>query len=170
MKAQLDDAVDITITTDIWTSRKTEGYLTLTAHFLSSSWDLRSVVLNTVRIRDSHTGENIASEIRSVLEHWGIVSKVSTLVTDNAANMISASRVLQLRHVPCFAHSLNLVVKDSLKADKETIPMIAKVKSLVSYFHHSVKAADKLQETQIKYSSPSHKLIMDVDTRWNSTM
>ena len=170
VKLQLDDAVDITVTSDIWTSRKTEGYLTLTAHFISFSWELRAVVLNTLRIRDSHTGEKIASEIRSALEHWGISHKVSTIVTDNATNMISAANVLSLRHVPCFAHTLNLVVKDAIAANNEISGVIAKVKAIVSHFHHSAKATDKLQDTQKKYPTPSNKLIIDVDTRWNSKM
>jgi len=36
------------------------------------------------------------------------------MVTDNASNMILSAQLLHLRHVPCFAHNLNLIVKKAL--------------------------------------------------------
>lgn len=166
----MEDAIDIALSTDIWTSRKTEGYLTLTAHFISSEWELKSFVLNTIRIRNSHTGENIKSEIETALDKWGIKHKVSTLVTDNGANIVSAAELLHVRHVPCFAHTLNLIVKDSLKMSAEVTELIKRVKAIVSHFHHSVRASDRLQESQRQHGVAEHKLIIDVETRWNSTM
>lgn len=45
----------------------------------------------------------------------------------------------------------------------------AKIKHIVSFFHHSVKATDKLGELQDQNGVQRKKLIMDVETRWNST-
>ena len=46
-----------------------------------------------------------------------ITEKVVAAVTDNAANIAAAVRLNGWRHVPCFAHTLNLVVQNSLSAD-----------------------------------------------------
>ena len=37
------------------------------------------------------------------------------MVMDNAANMKKAPELLQIRHIPCFAHSLNLVIKNAVR-------------------------------------------------------
>lgn len=64
----------------------------------------------------SHTADNIASAKRALMAEWGIDGKVTSIVTDAGANMVASVRNLNLRHVICFAHALNLVVKKSLDA------------------------------------------------------
>lgn len=63
----------------------------------------------------NHTSENIATEINLIIKDWDIVNKVVTIVTYNAFSMIKACQILKIRHLPCFAHTLNLVVQDSLE-------------------------------------------------------
>ncbi|KAK4329592.1 hypothetical protein Pmani_000067 [Petrolisthes manimaculis] len=43
-----------------------------------------------------------------------------------------------------------------------------KVKAIVTFYHHSVKASYKLAEIQEEKGLQKKKLITDVDTRWNS--
>lgn len=50
--------------------------------------------------------------------------------------------------MPCFAHNLNLAIQDSIAATPEFQDVIKKVKSIVTYFKRSVKAADALKELQ----------------------
>ena len=85
--------------------------------------------------------------------------------------MKAAIRLLEPEtvNIPCFAHTLNLIVKKSLN----DLPIISQIREkcrrLVAYFKHSNVANDKLKETQILVNTPSHKLILEVETRWNST-
>ena len=51
---------------------------------------------------------------------------------------------MKLRHLPCFAHALNLVARNPLAYSKDVQTLQEKVKWIVTYFHHSVKASDKL--------------------------
>ena len=102
-----------------------------------------------------------------VVESWNIQDKVICVVTDNAANMVAAISSTGWRHLPCFAHSLNLVVQNSIKSDDELCAVQSK--SVVSHFHESVKSMEKLAEIQRQLSLPEHKLMQDVSTRWNST-
>ncbi|XP_068244012.1 zinc finger BED domain-containing protein 4-like [Palaemon carinicauda] len=76
---------------------------------------------------------------------------------------------MQIKQQPCFAHTLNLVVQDSIKNTNKIKLSQEKIKRIVSFFHHSVKATDKLSEIQNQNGVERKKLIMDVDTRWNST-
>ena len=65
-KAKLHETIaaagKIALTTDIWTSSATEAYLTVTAHYLSPTWDMCSFVLATQTFPEHHTGEAIAKD------------------------------------------------------------------------------------------------------------
>lgn len=76
---------------------------------------------------DRHTAENIAEWMMNVLRSFCLCNKVSTLGTDNAANMKAAPEKLNFRHLPCFAHTLNLVVKNAITENIGEV--VAKVKS-----------------------------------------
>ena len=78
---------------------------------------------------------------------------------------------LKCTHVRCFAHSLNLIVKDAVKATPELEPLIAKVKKVVNTFNWSAKATTRLYQTQVNMGVKQPlKLIQECETRWNSTM
>lgn len=112
---ELEKEKHIPLTTDIWTSRQTKAFITVTAHYISPEWILKSVVLDTVHMVKSHTADNIAEELRFFCSKWGISYQICSIVTDNAANMIAAIKQMDIRHLQCFAHSLNLVVQNSIK-------------------------------------------------------
>jgi hypothetical protein len=71
-------------------------------------------VLSTNLMKGNHTAKNIAEEIRIIYNTWKIKEKILSIVTDNASSMIKACEILKVRHAPCFAHTLNLVLEDAL--------------------------------------------------------
>jgi hypothetical protein len=141
----------------------------ITAHCILEEWDLKSALLETFEFNTEHTATNIATELIRVANKWNIQDKIVCIVTNNAANMIVAVRETGWRHLPCFAHSLNLVIHDSLKGDKDLSIIKHKCKHIVSHFHQSVKSSDKLRAIQQQLKVPEHKLVQDVCTTWNST-
>ena len=143
--------------------------MTVTCHFIDESWQLKTFVLETFHLSTSHTAENIAAELIRIGKEWEISEKVIALVTDNAANAVAAARITGWTHIPCFAHTLNLIVKGALGADPSLVALKKKCKDIVTFFHHSCKASDKLREVQKQLEIPEKRLIQDVDTRWNST-
>ena len=167
--AKLQQVDHVSITTDCWTSRTVDPYMTVTVHFVDHNWQMNSRVLSTTKVEGSHTGEKIAAELRGVFETWGIVSKVTTIVTDNAANVKNAVERLKTRHQACFAHTLNLVVKDSIRRTPDVFEAKNKVKSIVTYFHHSSLANNALRDAHKTSQTEYKKLKQDVETRWNST-
>lgn len=193
VKEILNAVEHITITSDMWTSSaKTQSYLALTGHFVSN-WSMQSVMLDCVRFYGAHTAENLKDEILKVCKKHGIEEKIHAIVTDNAANMKAAVNQLGWEHMPCLAHTLNLVVREALGS----IDAIrSKTKAIVAHFHRSTSAADKFEEMQQKMALPqappadepasadvviigddpspnlkpkTYGLVMDVETRWNST-
>ena len=125
-------------------------------------------MLETFHFSDDHTAANICQQLQSITEKWALPA-VTCCVTDNAANMLAGIKEAEWKSLPCFAHTLNLIVQDSIKADSTITLLQTKCRAIVSYFHRSVKAAEKLKTVQEKLSITPTKLIQDVITRWNST-
>ena len=71
------------------------------------------------------------------------MNKVVAVVIDNAAYVVASVRLNGWKLIPCFAHTLNLLVQDSLAADP-TLSGIQKCHDIESYFHHSCKATERL--------------------------
>ena len=169
VKDQLNTASAVCLTMDIWTSRTSQGYKTVACHFIDESCQLKTFVLETFHLNVAHTAENIATELERIAEEWKVSEKVVALVTDNAANAMATARITRWKHIPCFAHTLNLIVKGALEADPSLVTLKKKCKDIITFFHHSSKASDKLSEIQKQLGVPEKKLIQDIETRWNST-
>lgn len=167
VRASLQNASSVVLTTDMWTSVSTEAYLTVTCHLIEN-WQMREFVLETHTFHGQHTADNISLALKRITEEWGITDKVVAVVTDNGANMVAAVHKAGWRHHPCFAHTLNLIVKDSLKSVPEVVKVLEKCSAIVSFFHHSTQATQKLRGIQQQLKVAEHKLIQSVDTRWNS--
>ena len=158
----------IALTTDMWTSHATQGYITLTSHYINDNWQLRSQILATRNVSDRHTGENIAQAIKGITEEFNI-KEVSCITHENAANMDLAMCIYGSPHIGCAGHTLQLSIQDGLKVPEIT-KSIARCRNIVSFFHRSVLASEALVKAQ-KDGEPGKGLtfIQDVATRWNST-
>lgn len=89
-------------------------------------------------------------------------------MTDNGANMVAAVRKAEWRQHPCFAHTLNLIAKDSLKTVPEVVKVLEKCNAIISFFHHLTQATEKIRAVQEQLKVAEYKLIQSVFTRWNS--
>ena len=110
----------------------------------------------------SHTGERIYEMYSEVMTVFGIENKISAIVTDNASNMKKAFSVSLLaepdlqedddlwqdlpeedsavdsittERVSCFAHSLQLAVKDGLRDRKCFSSAMSKVSKMSTLLH-----------------------------------
>ncbi len=107
--------------------------MTITSHFWNESKEsLDSAVLQCSRIIGSHTAEMIFSGLEESFNQKNISGKVLTAVTDNATNVVAAVNKLGLRHLSCYAHTLNLVVMDSFEASPLLKDLRRKVSALVT--------------------------------------
>lgn len=98
-------------TTDLWSSRTTEPYLSFTVHFLSSDFELKTRCLETVYFPESHTGENIAQGLREVLASWDLPEQRQVCITtDNGANVVKATQLNNWVRLQCFGHRLHLAI------------------------------------------------------------
>ena len=102
----------VSLTTDIWTSRAKDGYISLTGHFIDSDWERKAVVFGVREFNDRHTASNIADALKEMVDEWDIEYKILACTRDNGANIVAALDILDVLAIPCLAHTLQLVVQN----------------------------------------------------------
>ena len=106
-----------------------------------------------------------------MLQNWEIpCDKVHIVISDNASNMVKAMNDASFAHLGCFAHSLQLVIRDGLFVQRAINDILAICRNIVRHFYRSSVACRNLKKIQESLSIPQHKLKLDITTRWNSTL
>ena len=164
----LNDVSDVAITTDAWTSLATESYVTVTVHYITKEWQMKSAVLDTSELDERHSAENLAIRLELVKADWNLEGKIRVCVRDNAFNQAAAGRLINdWEDLPCFAHTLQLAVNAGF-ALEEVNELIKKSGKLVGFFKKSTSASTALESAQERYKVVKHRLIQLCKTRWNS--
>lgn len=130
----------------------------MTVHFNKKEWNFYSLLLECFPV-NGHTAKHF-------VETWNIYEKIHAFTTVNALNIISSVKFSGWSHSTCSAHSLILVIQNSLK---EVDIVRNKVKRIVEYFHRSTQSNNTFLSNQKQMNSGTKplKLKTDVPTKWN---
>ncbi|XP_043262245.1 E3 SUMO-protein ligase ZBED1-like [Colletes gigas] len=160
-------------TTDGWTSRAVQSYMSLTVHYITPEFVLKHNILNLEHVPEKHTHKYIQSTIFNSLQTWSIdIEKPAFFTTDNGRNIAKAINTYEKwTRIPCFGHCLQLVIKSAMKNYKEYEELRKRCRSIVTFFAKSTTAREKFMNVQktLDDKQTPLKLIQEVDTRWNST-
>ncbi|XP_039515830.1 E3 SUMO-protein ligase ZBED1 [Pimephales promelas] len=169
MEQKVKNVMFFATTADLWSSRTSEPYLSLTIHFIDD-WKLCSACLETTYFPQDHTGELIAQGLKEALECWGLKeANMTCMTTDSGANMVRALELNSWTRLQCFGHRLHLAIEKSAKDPRvERITSICK--KVVSTFSFSWKKKRELIKAQTELKLPQHKLITESPTRWGSRL
>ncbi|KAL1485948.1 hypothetical protein MTO96_031647, partial [Rhipicephalus appendiculatus] len=165
-----DGLESLAFTTDMWTSRANQGYISLTCHYMTKDFAVKAFTLACCHLQESHTAVNIEACLTEIVKEWSLdlSSMPVYVVTDNGRNIRAAVRQMEWIPIQCLGHTLQLAIKDA----KEETPMVSslckKARALVGHYKHSAQANRRLKECQKRMELPSRGIIQDVDTRWNS--
>ncbi|MBN3304946.1 ZBED1 protein, partial [Amia calva] len=150
VEEQLKSVSYFATTADLWSSRTSEPYLSLTVDFIDQDWKLVSLCLQMVYFPEDHTGKAIAARLTDALASWGLSEdRRVCITTDSGTNIIKAAELNRWTRLQCFGHRLNSAVKD--KRVDRTAGVCIRV---VAAFSYSWKQ--------------KHKLISETPTRWGS--
>ena len=142
IKTNLTNASCFAITTDMWTSRTKHAYTGLTVHYLSADFKLCCHMLETKEFQVEHTGIQIASELRDILQSWDLPEdNVIAATTDNGTNIVCALEQLGWHNIRCFAHTLQLAVLKAVDLP-DVSKALARCRNLVSHFNRSAKSTN----------------------------
>lgn len=87
IKNELQNVKSVVCTTDGWSSMAQNSYISLTAHIIDNQW---SFTLATQEMAERQTAVNLAEKLTCVFDDWEINGKVTTVITDNAKNIVNA--------------------------------------------------------------------------------
>ncbi|CAF2863964.1 unnamed protein product [Rotaria sp. Silwood2] len=216
IKDLLTNVDHICITVDVWTDRRGRSFLGITGHFLGLDYVPHALLLDFLRLKGSHTGENIYNVTVKVLDNLKLKEKVFRIITDNASSMIKAykfglivndvdnivqdankqqqadnfiklydddnSNLLKEwilvdwyenindsfdkndtipKRLSCFAHSIQLVIRDGLKDAPYLSNSLSKCIKLAQRSYKSTRIADMLDDMGKTINRPNI-------TRWSS--
>ena len=68
----------VAFTTDLWTSTALHGYITVTAHYITDEWEMKTAMLATRRVEERHTGRTLGRFSREFNQN--LTSKLSQLL------------------------------------------------------------------------------------------
>lgn len=171
MLTLIEDQVSMAFTVDIWTAKHTtKSYIGLTCHWISNVFERKMAVLHCQPFVGHHSALNIKKTWEDMMTTWNIPrDKCYVVISDSAANMVKTFTDLNINRISCFAHTIQLALKDGMISQRSIVDTCAVARSLVGHFRHSSSAMDRLGDIQTDLGLPVHKLIQDVATRWSST-
>ncbi|XP_013860010.1 zinc finger BED domain-containing protein 1, partial [Austrofundulus limnaeus] len=118
LQTKLSTVTFFASTTDMWSSRATEPYISFTVHYIAD-WSLKSSCLQTSFFPEDHTGENIASGLKQFLQEWKLdEAKQVCLTTDSGANVVKAVALNKWTRLSCFGHNLHIAVERSMRDNR----------------------------------------------------
>ena len=84
----------VTTITDAWTLEVAKSFATYAAHCFDDNLNLQSYVLATWMFDGRHTAENVRELLCTVVKEFVSLRKITSIVHDEAANMVAAERQL----------------------------------------------------------------------------
>jgi len=106
----------ISFISDCWTSLNTDGFISLTAHYINDNWVLHKKILNFSLTPPPHNGVSLAEKLLLLLKDWELDKKVMSLTVDNASSNDLCVDMMKIQlkllcngdyfHVHCCATSL----------------------------------------------------------------
>lgn len=161
----------LALTTEMWTSSSKKPYMVVTAHFLSSTGKLDSIILHFCHAPFPHSSANIQRYIKDVIMHYEIEDKITTITTDNAKNNKDLGNftgdLSKVSNVRCIAHVIHLAVTSGLSLAKERVKRLRNLKRfLINSPRQDQKLIKQTEALGLKYLRP----LIDAKTRWNSTL
>nr|XP_047142890.1 zinc finger BED domain-containing protein 4-like [Hydra vulgaris] len=172
IKIKISAANYLSLTTDIWTADTAKiAFLSITGHWIDlTKFSQETAVLRVIHFPEKHTGVHIKEYLQKSLETFEIpLSKIHLIVTDNASNMKAAVKNSGMSSIPCFIHTLQLCIHDSIFSQEIIKEILTLCRGITTHFNHSPIACAKLKSIQQQLSTVPHKMKQDVPTRWNSS-
>ena len=117
------------------------------------------------------SGTNLSQVLLGTVAEWKLERPNSNIpiTTDNAKNQVNAVIEAVLGpQIGCFAHVINLASQGGISVNQMD-RLLGRIRKVVSFFHRPITAARVLKTKQEILQLPTHKLIHDFTTRWNST-
>jgi len=161
----------VSFTTDLWTSRNNDSFMSLTIHFINSDFNLFSFFIACTPFTGRHTGVAIAVNLDTFIANLNLNEEVHrACVNDNGSNIVLAAKESDEinSELRCNDHTIQLVILKAIKNSIELSKAIKNCTDLASHAHRSYLSTAKLQGACEELGIKAKKLNVPCTTRWNS--
>ena len=86
----------VSMTTDGWTSRANESYISLTVVYVNDDWKMVTLALSCSKKQGSTKGEDLAISIETMIKNHGLTGHVVVCNTECEPSMVKAGRILTM--------------------------------------------------------------------------
>jgi hypothetical protein len=165
--------IPVTIAFDGWTDTNGHYVTNVTVIFKGTAYYIHTITQTT----DSSSAEHVAPLLQPVLEKFtnhGI--RVVAMCADNASVNRCIISIIQQKfphiiHIPCAAHTIQLVVNNGFLASTRVDTVMRKIKSIIRQFQRNKSARQTLlKNTTQQGKTTRNTIIRIVPTRWSSTL
>ncbi|KAK3280788.1 hypothetical protein CYMTET_11389 [Cymbomonas tetramitiformis] len=188
----LNSALAVSLTFDLWMSRKGEDVFSLVAHWTDENWEYRHCNLGLVRV-ESTAGIDLSVVFKGILDRYNLTDRTFAYVKDDGSNLHTLARALdgivtckslgitKPLQGDCLAHALSGSCGKATTVEVEkrvpgghdgTIGMIGKAhaefQKCVTYTKKSAVGTRLLTQAQKHEKVPVSKLYTEVKTRFTS--
>ena len=74
----------VSLTSDMWTSNQTLGYMCVTCHFIDAKWKLHKKIIRFCMLETPHNGVAMFNLLLKSLQDWNVEDKIFSITLDNA--------------------------------------------------------------------------------------
>ncbi|EFO89983.1 hypothetical protein CRE_22066 [Caenorhabditis remanei] len=166
---ELEAASFVSLGFDGWSDVSNKHqYLGVIAHFIQND-SLTFRVIGVIDIKSKrHTGDYLHEKLEEIAEEFEIKEKISCLVRDGGSDVKCAARLVGKPHHDCFAHKLNLAVKDGAESFKSLQSTLSKLRKIVNIVNKSGNARREFEEVSASLDVPPLSLKKHIEVRWNT--
>ncbi len=174
--------------------------LGLCCHFIDCSWQARTVILGMKRLIGPHSGENMATLLKEVLQTYNLGPRLGYCVLDNASDNDTCLRVVEdhlllqgiqwdadAYRLCCFGYIVNLVAtafleNKPIKSARIRLPgvpkpawiclidAISKLHSIIVFIMLTPQRVEQFEKINKSTHDPLLHPIKEQITRWFSTL
>lgn len=144
LKASIQEASSVCLSIEQWKNIESENIISITAHYLNSEFELKSILLKCCEFYFYDAEESITF-FKETCNEWDILGKINGCLYNRnskySTNIKEALNLLGWDDYVCAAHKLNLILKKSLELFK---PILVKVKKVAVHFLNDSTSMSKL--------------------------
>lgn len=123
------------LTYDIWMeTMQNKSFLQITINFLDNL-ELLSRTLGVLDLSERHTADYLERELSQHLKDWKVSTQKVSTCTGNDSTIIKLNKSLfgEKKIIPCFAHTLNLIVTLSIDNCPDVTALVNTVRDIAKF-------------------------------------
>ncbi|XP_073671215.1 E3 SUMO-protein ligase ZBED1-like [Paramisgurnus dabryanus] len=166
---QLERVNNVALSCELWKTTTNKTYMTTTCHLIDDAWTQKSFVLETTPLPEAYKPSNVVVQLFRIARNWRIENKIKVAIT-NVDGVKMELKNYGWEHIPCFAHTLDVVFKKTLEVSSDWKELITKCCGIAQYFSQKFEAQAHLREAQTRHRLSPDNLIESNGDQWLSTL